>query len=169
MKNLNVIFGIFAVFVMVSLPISAVQIQPNSISQAKKINPQRIPHRFRSQKKTVKRKLKTQKRQKQKYRLRQWFQEGLRQLGIILFLFVIAAVVGIMMAYGNGITRLVGRFAFAFLIGILGMGLILAITDGDGVGKMTWLFLGILAVIFAIVYPEEFELFLDILKILAEL
>jgi len=169
MKNLNIIFGIFAILIMVSLPISAVQVQPNSTFQAEKIELQKIPHRFRSQKKGIKRKLKTQKRQRQKYRLRQWFQEGLRQLGIVLSLFIVATVIGIMMGYGNGITRLVGRFAFAFLVGILGMGLILAITDGDGVGKMTWLFLGILAVIFAIVYPEEFELFLDILKILAEL
>ncbi|GEM_PF-4935401 len=167
MKNLKAILVIFVVFIMISLPISAVQVQPNSISQVEKNNVQKIP--YRSHKKAVKRKLKTQKKQRQKYRFRQWFQRGLRQLGMVLLLFILAAVIGIMMAYGNGLTRLVGRFIFALLIGILGMGLILAIRDGDGIGKMTWLFLGILTVIFGIVYPEQFELFLDILTILAEL
>lgn len=167
MKNLKAILVIFVVFIMISLPISAVQVQPNSISQVEKTNVQKIP--YHSHKKAVKQKFKIQKKQRQKYRFRQWFQRGLRQLGMVLLLFILAAVIGIMMAYGNGLTRLVGRFIFALLIGILGMGLILAITDGDGVGKMTWLFLGILTVIFGIVYPEQFELFLDILTILAEL
>ena len=46
-------------------------------------------------------------------------------------------------------------------------GLIVAIVDEDGIGKMIWLMGGFLTVIFAIVCPNEFELILEILELLA--
>ncbi len=101
-------------------------------------------------------------------RTNDWLRDFYFKLGMVLLFLLGAAIIGAFMAYGKGTLQFIGRYLFGLFLGLLVLGLGIALVEGDGIGRMAWLTAGFLMTVFAVACPEEFEIFLQILELLGE-